>query len=647
MADTDDPRKDKKTLAGDAVSEPGTAPEFKGAGSALNDPAPEEPYEDDNKDAKGDDGETDKAVDDIMKKDGDDALKAQDEKAEKTTVKKLGAGERFKNAWSNWWGSPRKRWGTIGVLVVVLGVLGGVPFTRYTIAGVVLKGTVTVQALDSKTGEPVSGAAVSLGGKTAETDAAGKAKLQVNAGSKKLVVSKQYYTGVTQSELVTFSSNSYKVNLVALGRQVSIKVVNKLTGKAVANAVVSVQGGNTKTKADGTATVVLPSGATVQEANVSLDGYNTTKVSIFAAGDLAKNTFGVTPAGKLYFLSNLSGKLDVVKTDLDGGSRQTVIAGTGAEDRNSTSLLASRDWKYLALLSKRSNDSSASIFLIDTTQGDKLSTIDEGDANFSLVGWSGDRFIYTVDRNNVQGWQANRQALKSFDPVTGHTLVLDQTQGSGTGNQDYQGQLLYLPYLIGDQVVYAKNWQGYGNSPLNGKSAELDSIGADGSGHKVVKTFAPDTYMSSFGYDSVSIDMRLYEPGGIYIDFAYNNQGSFYAYEDGKIASSTNVTADTFYQTPYPTYLLSPSGNSVFWSEQRDGKNTLFTGDNAAKSPKQVASLSDYNTYGWFTDDYLLVSKNSSELYVMPTSGGTPYKVTDYYKPNINYQGYGGGYGGL
>jgi hypothetical protein len=31
----------------------------------------------------------------------------------------------------------------------------------------------------------------------------------------------------------------------------------------------------------------------------------------------------------------------------------------------------------------------------------------------------------------------------------------------------------------------------------------------------------------------------------------------------------------------------------------------------------------------------------------MPTAGGTPYKITDYYKPAINYQGYGGGYGGL
>jgi hypothetical protein len=46
-----------------------------------------------------------------------------------------------------------------------------------------------------------------------------------------------------------------------------------------------------------------------------------------------------------------------------------------------------------------------------------------------------------------------------------------------------------------------------------------------------------------------------------------------------------------------------------------------------------------------------LVSKNSSELYIMPKSGINeklqPLKVTDYHKPVQNFYGYGGGYGGI
>jgi hypothetical protein len=61
--------------------------------------------------------------------------------------------------------------------------------------------------------------------------------------------------------------------------------------------------------------------------------------------------------------------------------------------------------------------------------------------------------------------------------------------------------------------------------------------------------------------------------------------------------------------------------------------------------------LSDYSPYGWFSDSYTLVSKNASELYIMPTSGPAksrqPLKITDYYKPAQTYVGYGYGYGGL
>jgi hypothetical protein len=437
--------------------------------------------------------------------------------------------------------------------------------------------------------------------------------------------------------------------LVATGRQVRVKLTNKISGKPVSGASVSASGAKAKTDKNGLATLVIPSGASTQAATITVNGYNTTKVTVTASDDLAKNTFGVVPAGKLYFLSNLSGAIDVVKTNLDGGDRQTVLAGTGSEDRYSTSLLASRDWKYLALLSKRAGQ-NASIYLIDTTNNDKLTTIDEGNASFSLVGWSGDRFINKVHRDTVPNWQPNQEALKSFDPSTGRTLLLDQTQGSGSGQNDYAIQSFGNPYLIGDQIVYAKSWSGFGaNNALGDKQGEVDSIGADGSGHKTLKAFPALPPANIFGYQSIGVNTVLYEPDGLYIAVGNDGNGTtYYDFDDGKITADADMTSEKFYTTPYPTFLLSPSGNKTFWADPRDGKNVLFTGDQDAKSPKQVGNgLSDYSAYGWFTDNYLLVSKNSSELYVMGKDGGTPLKITDYYKPAINYQGYGGGYGGL
>src|SRR5437016_2106406 len=52
---------------------------------------------------------------------------------------------------------------------------------------------------------------------------------------------------------------------------------------------------------------------------------------------------------------------------------------------------------------------------------------------------------------------------------------------------------------------------------------------------------------------------------------------------------------------------------------------------------KTIANLSDYHPYGWYGDKYLLVTKNSTELYIMdvkglPTgqAGGAPVEITDF-----------------
>ena len=42
------------------------------------------------------------------------------------------------------------------------------------------------------------------------------------------------------------------------------------------------------------------------------------------------------------------------------------------------------------------------------------------------------------------------------------------------------------------------------------------------------------------------------------------------------------------------------------------------------------------------------MAHDTSELYTLPSGGSAvPYKITDYYKPALEYRGYGGGYGGL
>jgi hypothetical protein len=528
----------------------------------------------------------------------------------------------------------------------VLVVLLAVPLTRYPLLGTFLKQDYRIVVLDESTKKPVTNATLSLAGTTAKTNNNGQAVLHVKVGHRTLTAEKKYYQKTSGEVLVPLlkQKDEFRIFIKATGRQVPVTIINRINNEPVEDALVRAADTEARTNSQGEATLVLPADKPTIETHISATGYNDATAAITVTEQKsAKNAFQLTPAGKLYFLSKLSGKIDVVKTDLDGANRQTVLAGTGNEVDNDTVLLASRDWKFLAFKAKRDNG-LAKLYLIDTST-DKLTTIDEGNATFTPVGWYGSHFVYVLYRNGVQAWQPNGQALKTYDAATGKLTIIDQTAGEGSGQYDYAYSNFSNVYILENEVVYAKNWYASGSTPnhLDGKSVSLVSVHPDGTSKKTIKDFAipAGTQFSYF------IGLAPYEPQALYVQVPASGGNTYFAYEDGKLAAKGDMNDQKYYGEPYPTFLLSPSGKHTFWSEQRDGKNTLFVGDTNAGSARQIAALSDYVPYGWYSDDYLLVSKNSSELYVMAASGGKVQKVTDYHKPAIDFRGYGYGYGGL
>jgi hypothetical protein len=547
--------------------------------------------------------------------------------------------QRFKS-----WYGDRKKWTIpLSVLLLIL-ILAAIPFTRYSLAGLAVKKDFSVKVVDATAGTPVSGATVTYGGASAETDASGKAQLRhVKPGRHSLTFSKKYYKDTQQALTIPLLSqkNVPQVNLTATGRQVKVSVKNLINKKALANVEITAAGATAKTDQTGSATIVLPAGDKQQPAKLSLDGYIDASVSLKVSSDqIVENSFSLTPAGKVYFLSKLSGTIDVVKTNLDGTDRQTVLAGTGKEDDQNTVLLASRDWKYLALLSKRSG--AEAIYLIDTSS-DSLSTMDSGDASFSLLGWSDNYFSYVVSRNNIPAWQPKAASIKSYNAQTKQLLTLDSTSASGTSNDDavYEAYTPQ-PVLLDDMIVYIKTWYKYpGFLTVTGQTNRLNEIRPNGSAKKQIKTAdAASQYFTN---------LTFHTPASLYLQIGSPNGSKVTDYElnaSGVLAQKDSLTDNDFFKQ-YPTYLFSPSDQLSFWAEPRDGKNTLFIGDETGSGGKQIATLSDYTPYGWYTDNYLLVSKNSSELYIMPKSGGDTIKISDYHKPAQSFQGYGGGYGGL
>ncbi len=543
-----------------------------------------------------------------------------------------------------------KKWTLPLTILVLIGIIFAVPATRYPVLALGLKRDFTVTVNDSKTHTPVSGATLTLDGHTLTTNNAGKVTFKAKVGSRQLTVDKQYYQiSATKVFVGVKGQGAANVELVATGRQVPIKVVNKISGAPVANAEIKVLDTEAKTDASGKATIVLPTDSPTQSVAISVSGYNTSNAKVQVTSDvIAANTFQLTPSGRIYFLSNLSGNIDVVSANLDGTNRQTVLAGTGSEEANNTVLLATTDWKYLALLSKRDGGNDAKLFLINTATR-QTTTMDSGTASFQLVGWSGHHFAYVVNRDNVRDWQNGQQALKSFNADTGALTTIDQTTASGTSEQNFAGQNFgygnTTVSIVGNKILYTKQWDG---ESLSGKQNQIFSVSTDGTNKQILKSI-------TLGKSSGNFYSLVYNPETVYVQAElYSDKGpasTYYIYNAGNntLTQSNTITDSTFqqYQQVATTYLVSPSGSQSFWSQQRDGKNSLFVGDYNGGNGKQIASLSDYQTFGWYTDSYLLVEKGGSELYVMPVAGGNALKLSDYYKPPHNYYGYGGGYGGL
>jgi len=283
--------------------------------------------------------------------------------------------------------------------------------------------------------------------------------------------------------------------------------------------------------------------------------------------------------------------------------------------------------------------------------------MDEGTAQFSPAGWSDHHFVYTVTRTNVQLWEANRQALKSYDADSKSIATLDQVGGVGdnilTSYEDFG-----TPYIMKNEIVYTTQWHAQQNpgsysgqawelwrDGVRARQAQLHSVHPDGSGGHIVKSYGltdPTTVYSPVA--TVGLYVHTYEPQSLWI-LVDNNAVD--EYEDGQVKAQPDVKVNDFWSQDYPTYLVSPSSNKTFWNEARDGKETLLVGDQNAQNSQAIVKLTDYASYGWYTDQYVLVTKNASELYIMPANGGDAIKLADYYKPFVNFSGYGYGYGGL
>jgi hypothetical protein len=539
------------------------------------------------------------------------------------------------------------------VTLVLVSLLFIVPVTRYIILGTFIKKDYTVSVLDSQSRQPISDAIIRLGDATGKTDKEGKAVFkQMKVGKVEGTITKKYYRNTNLNGFVGLRPKTFEANIVAEGQPIKVKVINKFTQKPIENASITSGESSTTTDNEGNAVLVIAPSQTDFDVKIKAANHNDSVVKLSVADSKNKeNVLPLTPTGKIYFLSKQSGKIDVVKTNLDGSERQVVLPGTGFEDDGDTILLASRDWKFLALKTKRDTKKDHSVLYFINTADDQLQTMDEGNATFKLHGWSGSNLIYQVDRAEVETYQNDKYRLKSFNAEAKKLITLDNTTASllPGGNPEYNasyglytGQSYAFVSITDTQVLYIKNGLGYCQNAANG----IYTVNNDGAQKKtILEAPTKDKQIESWS-------AYTYKPGEIYFATTNNacTQATTRQYNEyefgGKIET---IEENEFRQTAvkYSNFLVSPNNQETVWTEARDGKNVIFLGNTDLEQSKEITRLQDFNVYGWFNRDYLLLSKKGSELFIMPRDGGDPVKISDYHKPSYDFRGYGYGYGGL
>lgn len=544
------------------------------------------------------------------------------------------------------WRPTRKQLIIFGAFFVILAGLVSLPLTRNLILGTVFKTSATIEVYDEFKDDAseqnqriqLSDVVIKVDGKEVVKNGTSPIKLErLRPGKRTITISKTNYRDETlmlQANLAFGrQKNSASKKMTATGRQAKVLVTNFVSDEPIGEVTVRYKSSTAKTDNRGEAIITVPIESTNSyELKLSKDGYNdsTQKVTINAKPSTKAQTVHITPVGKVYFLSRASGKIDVVKSNLDGSARETVLSGTGRENDATTTMISTTDWRYLALSTHR-EDKKSQIIIIDTTT-DTATTADEGNANFTLYGWDGHKLVFTSENNDTPAWQTGKNRLKNYDADAKKLAIIYQTVASGTNDTDTQSESIASVSIVNHRVLYQVV-----NYTTNTTSKFMSA------------TISNNSQKTLFSYKSNELSVSLTYTSAkeaYYTGYAYtNNKYTYYEVgEDTSWKTLDKLPADT---NQY-TYFVSPDGQRLLWSEERDGKQTVLLGNSEAENPQKLYSLSELKPYAWFTDKYVLYTKKDSELYIAPIKvNGAPKKVTDYHRPRgVSFRGYGGGGGG-
>lgn len=609
------PDSDVLPLEEDTVAVTGTLPAFQEADDALARPPQiqsdgikaesdldmEQLPSDFTASAVPDDAETAAAVDDILKKDSDAVLASvPSAPPQKAIVMRPSVFERFKNGWYSWWYSPWKRYGTLGVVVLLLALMFLVaPVRAFVLNAAGVRSSVLVQAIDKSTSLPLQNVVVKVDGQSGKTNSDGQVKLKgIRLGKHDVTLSKIAFADA-QKKQVEFGMRIVDLGEVALkptGQQVTYNFTDYLSGKPIRDAVVVSGEATAKSDKTGKAILTIEPGST-EKITIKKDGYRTETLDTLGS-EQAKIAQKLVPAARAIFISKESGKYDVYKMYVDGKDREVLLPGTGLETQAMVAL-PKPDGEKVAVASSRDDKRNQDGYLltglniVDTESGDIVNI--EYAEQITLLGWRGDTLLYAQTVAGASAANPSRQKIIAYNFTTNKRFQL--------ANANY-----FAGYqLIGEAVYYT----------VSSTDPETQSVFArvsmDGTGKKTLFT------------GSIWALLRT-----DYSKMKIQTPDKWYEYTLGASAPVESTPA-TDYTSRF--YADSPKQAVAAWVDVRDNNGVMLLHSLSDGKDTELMSQKSMQAPSYWLNSTTLVYRvsGSAEVadYVVSTEGGSAKKLAD------------------
>jgi hypothetical protein len=544
------------------------------------------------------DAATDKAVEDILKNEGDRLLQSDTDSPAVSSDPQPNAVARL---FAAWWHNKVARYGALALVLAV--IAGGItqPQARYAAMNLVgLRASATVTVLDGTTNLPLKNVEITAGTTHTFTDKQGRATLMhIKLGPQTLAIKRVAFATVTKPVSLSLGNNAIgMIVLKAVGSQYHFQIVDYLSGKPVGSAEAA--SGQANAVADKKGQIVL----TVNDPNaqsfdvtISGTGYRINKIKVAVGTDTATNVV-LVPARKDVFVSKASGTYDVYTIDIDGQNKHVLLKGTGREDEQITLLDHPTD-DEVALVSKRDTIRDGDGYVlqgltfINAKTGAPL-TVDHSE-QIQIVDWIGNKLVYVRIKAGASAGNPERYQLISYDYKTKSQITL-ASANAFNDVASARGSIYYAA---------SNNFDG-------GKSA-FAKINADGTGKQALVEI--DAW-NAFRAD--------------YLTFNVQTAGGWYSYHGSGQATKLSGAPATGANR---VYIDSPDGHASAWIDIRDGKGVLLTYDPSTQKDAVRATVKGLTYPVHWLDNYTLiyrvVTPQETADYALSLAGGAPRKVAD------------------